>query len=248
MTNPVRQPIREASGPPRPLPSLLPRRALLLLLLALLALPFAAGCKSMVGRYQRWQAKREANRPPFHAVIPAVADAIMRDAATVLVLDLRSAREFNSDTGHLYHAINIPLDRLPYRLIEIRSYRDQTFLVYCRDTSCGTAGMSVLTSSGFEDAILVRGGIERWIHDGFRTYLPATASGRVEKRNDLLLGREFRSDTELPVLRPLPPSQIPPPPQPPAKPAAAPPEEEPPARPPPAPAAASGAPGATAVH
>jgi len=191
-----------------------------------------------VHRIQRWEAKREARRPPFHAVLPAVADSIMRDAQNVLVLDLRSAREFNSDTGHLYHAINIPLDRLPYRLIEIRSYRDQTFLVYCRDNSCGTAGMAVLTSSGFDDAILVRGGIERWIHDGFRTYLPANATGRVEKRNDLLLGREFKSDTELPVLRPVPPSKVPPPaPKPPAAPLPSPPPDAGvpvPAEPPPA--------------
>ncbi len=32
--------------------------------------------------------------------------------------------------------------------------------------------MAILVSSGFENAILVEGGIDGWIREGFRTVLP----------------------------------------------------------------------------
>jgi rhodanese-related sulfurtransferase len=31
--------------------------------------------------------------------------------------------------------------------------------------------MAVLVASGFEDAVLIDGGIDRWIRDGFKTVL-----------------------------------------------------------------------------
>jgi rhodanese-related sulfurtransferase len=137
------------------------RRALTLCLLGLLLL---AGCRSF----------RNRERPPFRKVIPPVAFEILRDNPDVLVLDLRSRQEFLSDTGHIYRARNIPVDRLAERMLEIAAFRDDTFLVYCRDgDSCGEEGMAILISSGFENAILIEGGIDGWIRYGFRTVLPA---------------------------------------------------------------------------
>ena len=131
---------------------------------ALLGLLLLAGCRS-------W---RNRERPPFRKVSPPVAFEILRDNPDVLVLDLRSREEFLGDTGHIYRARNIPLDRLPERMLEIAPFRDDTFLVYCRSQdTCGEEGMAVLISSGFENAILIDGGIDGWIRSGFRTVLPA---------------------------------------------------------------------------
>ena len=69
-------------------------------------------------------------------------------------------------------AWNIPLSRLPYRLVDLSPYREETFLVYCRGgDSCGEDGMRILAASGFEDAVLINGGIDRWIKKGYRTVL-----------------------------------------------------------------------------
>lgn len=137
------------------------RRALTLSLLGLLLL---AGCRSF----------RNRERPPFRKVIPPVAFEVLRDNPDVLVLDLRTRQEFLSDTGHIYRARNIPLERLPDRMLEIAAFRSDTFLVYCRDgDTCGEEGMAILVSSGFENAILIEGGIDGWIRYGFRTVLPA---------------------------------------------------------------------------
>lgn len=136
------------------------------LLLGLIMLVVSAvGCRSF----------RNRERPPFRKVSPPVAFEILRDNPDVLVLDLRSRQEFLGDTGHVYRARNIPLNRLAERLLEIAAFRDDTFLVYCRTgDTCGEEGMAVLVSSGFENAILMDGGIDGWIRYGFRTVLPAT--------------------------------------------------------------------------
>lgn len=121
----------------------------------------------------------KSERPPFRKVSPAVAFEIIRDSPDILILDLRPPEAFLGGTGHLRQAMNIPLDRLPYRLVEISPYRDDTFLVYCDTEACAEKGMSVLVSSGFADAVLIDGGIDRWIEAGFRTVLPRDAVGRA---------------------------------------------------------------------
>lgn len=142
------------------------RRVLALLLLGLLLL---TGCRSF----------RNRERPPFRKIKPPVAFEVLRDSPDVLVLDLRSRQEFLGDTGHIFRARNIPLERLSERLLEIAPFRDDTFLVYCRgNDTCGEEGMAILVSSGFENAMLIDGGIDGWIRFGFRTVLPEDAAGQ----------------------------------------------------------------------
>lgn len=144
------------------------RRVLALLLLGLLLL---TGCRMF----------RRRERPPFRKITPPVAFEVLRDSPDVLVLDLRSRREFLGDTGHIFRSRNIPLERLSERMDEIAPFRDDTFLVYCRaDDKCGEEGMAILVSSGFENAILIDGGIDGWIRYGFRTVLPEDAAGQAE--------------------------------------------------------------------
>jgi len=138
--------------------------ALLMLFVAISFLPLS-GCQSIRRHFRR------GNRPPFRRVSPAVAYEIQRDSPGMLILDLRTPEEFQGENGHLPRARNIPLDELPYRLIEISGFREETLLVYCRDTACGEAGMRVLVASGFEDAMLIDGGIQGWLRDGYRTVL-----------------------------------------------------------------------------
>lgn len=138
------------------------------LLLAVSLAPALAGCRSLKAR----AAARAASRPAYRTISPAVAYSLTLDAPDVLILDLRSPQEFQGETGHLRNARNIPLERLPYRMIELSGYRDDTLLVYCRgNDTCGAEGMAVLVASGFQDAMLIDGGIDRWIRDGFKTVL-----------------------------------------------------------------------------
>lgn len=122
---------------------------------------------------------RRGQRPPYRKLSPPVAFEMIRDNPEMLILDLRRPEEFNSETGHLRRARNFPLDRLPYRMLEISAFRDSTVLVYCASAECGDQGMQVLKASGFEDAVLMDGGIDGWIRGGFKTVLPREALGRL---------------------------------------------------------------------
>ncbi len=143
---------------------------LLVLVLALLA-----GCALR---------RRPDQRPPFKKLSPPVAYEMMRDNPEMLVLDLRPPQEYNGETGHIRRAQNIPLDRLPYRLLEISNFRGETLLVYCRADDCGEKGMAVLIASGFEDVVLMAGGIDAWIKSGFKTVLPEGAAGQAREPDD----------------------------------------------------------------
>jgi rhodanese-related sulfurtransferase len=137
-----------------------------------------AGCATV----KRKMAERAAHRPPYAKISAPVAFEMIRDSPDILILDLRDPQAFNGDTGHLFRARSFPLARLPYRLLEISAYRDDTFLVYCDSTACAEDGMGVLISSGFEDAVLMDGGIDAWIKTGYRTVLPSDVAGRAAER------------------------------------------------------------------
>jgi rhodanese-related sulfurtransferase len=136
--------------------------------LLVVLLPLVAGCALF----------RRSNRPPFKKLSPPVAYEMMRDSPEMLILDLRSPQEYNGPTGHLLRAQNIPVERLPFRLLEISPFRDTTVLVYCGADACGEEGMSILIASGFQDAVLMDGGIDAWIREGFKTVLPEELAKR----------------------------------------------------------------------
>ncbi len=180
----------------------LPRTSRLLRrIVPLLVLLLPAGCS-----YLR---PRDAQRQPYRKLSPPVAYELIRDNPDMLILDLRTPEEYNGETGHLRRAQNIPLERLPYRILEISSYRGETFLVYCRADTCGDQAIAVLLSSGFENAILMDGGIDAWIHAGFKTVLPAAAAGRLTPSpvRPLKPGEKPRPvpEAETPELPPPPP-------------------------------------------
>lgn len=173
------------------------------LLALLLLLPVLAGCSLF---------RRKGDRPAYRKLTPPVAYEMMRDSPDMLIVDLRPAGAFNGETGHLRRALNIPLDRLPYRLLEISTFRDETFIVYCDTPACAEEGMNILVSSGFENAVLMDGGIDEWIRGGFKTVLPSEAAGRAgtmggegERLRPLRPGEERpAADAQAPVPPPPP--------------------------------------------
>ena len=55
----------------------------------------------------------------------------------VLLLDVRTPEEFDGPLGHLEGAKLIPLQELPQRLDEIKSYKNKEIVVYCRSGGGG---------------------------------------------------------------------------------------------------------------
>lgn len=189
------------------------RWATLFLILALVC----GGC----ARFHKWRTKP---RPPYRKLSPPVAYEMMRDSPGVLVLDLRSPQQFNGQTGHIRQAKNIPLARLPYRLLEIITFREDTVLIYCEVDECAEKATGVLAASGFENVVLIDGGIEKWIREGFKTVLPANIAGRrgltIDDDAHVMPERpgETKDDPrrEVPVKPPTLPPESPTPPSPPS--------------------------------
>jgi phage shock protein E len=151
-------------------------------------------------------------RPPYRKLTPQVAYEMIRDSPGMLVLDLRTPQQFNGQTGHIQRAVNIPLARLPYRLLEISPFREETILIYCETDECAQKGTGVLAASGFESIVLMDGGIQKWIKGGFKTVLPASMAGTAghgeEDKSRVMPARpgESRNDPkrEVPVKPPAP--------------------------------------------
>lgn len=84
----------------------------------------------------------------------------------VVVLDVRPADEFAS--GHLPHAVSIPLDQLESRLAELSKRR--TVIAYCRGPYCvlSTEAVRVLRAHGFK-ARKILDGVTEWRDAGLPT-------------------------------------------------------------------------------
>ncbi len=138
--------------------------------LVLLLIPFLlAGCSLF---------HRKRDRPPYKKVTPAIAYEMMRDNPEMLVIDLRPVKEYNGETGHVRRAVSIPLKSLTFKFLELKSFREDTVLVYCHNDDCGEKGVAVLLGFGFENLVLMEGGIDKWIREEFKTVLPAEIAGR----------------------------------------------------------------------
>lgn len=149
------------------------RCGLVLLLAAGLVL---AGCSLFRGKDDG-----EPRRPIFRKVTAPVAFTMMHDSPEMPVLDVRPEEEFHGPLGHVQGAFNVPLAELEERLVEISFLRGQTFLVYCRSDECYPRVLELLDAEGFEDAVLVHGGIEAWLDGGFGT---VGAEAPAEHRDD----------------------------------------------------------------
>ncbi len=108
-------------------------------------------------------------KPAFRQVTPAVAFEMLRDYSGLPILDVRPRNDFHGPLGHLRNAVSAPASDLPHLLRELAWMRSETFLVYCRAHECEPEVLDFFYSNGFKDAMLIHGGIEAWIDDGFGT-------------------------------------------------------------------------------
>jgi rhodanese-related sulfurtransferase len=88
----------------------------------------------------------------------------------LLVLDVRTAAEFNGEQGHIEGALNIPLKELPQRLEELKDYRQHRVAVVCRTDMRSAEAASLLAKAGFTEVQVVRNGMTGWLKAG----LPVT--------------------------------------------------------------------------
>lgn len=79
-----------------------------------------------------------------------------------LVLDVRSAEEFNGELGHIPHALNIPLALLPQRLEMLEERLERPIAVVCHTDRRSDHAAALLEREGFADVQVVKGGMVAW--------------------------------------------------------------------------------------
>lgn len=84
----------------------------------------------------------------------------------LLLLDVRSAEEFNGELGHIPEAVNIPLETLSKRLPDLEAYREQPVAIVCHTDRRSAKAAALLSKQGFADLHVVRQGMTGWRQAG----------------------------------------------------------------------------------
>ena len=82
-----------------------------------------------------------------------------------LVLDIRTAAEWDGELGHIASAEQIPLGELVARMGEIESWKAKPVVVVDRDGTQSRSACQVLASAGFQQVSNLEGGMVAW-HQG----------------------------------------------------------------------------------
>lgn len=93
--------------------------------------------------------------------IDALSQRLQGDKAPLL-LDVRSPEEYGGELGHIEGARNIPLEELTGRVDELLGYMEQPVALICRTDRRSARAARLLTSKGFADVHIVRGGMIEW--------------------------------------------------------------------------------------
>jgi len=80
----------------------------------------------------------------------------------IAVLDVRPAKDYRGDLGHVPGSLNIPLDELPGRLAELEACRERPLAVVCRTNRMSGRAVALLHAAGFKRALLVADGMLGW--------------------------------------------------------------------------------------
>ena len=92
-----------------------------------------------------------------------VADVQKKISAKVniLLLDVRTATEFDGPLGHIAGAVLLPVQELAQRIDELNEHKEKEIIVICRSGNRSQTGTRILISHGF-NAVNMLGGMKAW--------------------------------------------------------------------------------------
>lgn len=98
----------------------------------------------------------------FRSIQPSeVCNYISKHPGTILV-DVRTTPEYDGKTdtfGTLKNAINIPIQELQGRVLELNDFKDKEVIVYCSYSRRSPRASYFLTQNGFTNVINMEGGM-----------------------------------------------------------------------------------------
>jgi uncharacterized membrane protein YdjX (TVP38/TMEM64 family) len=80
----------------------------------------------------------------------------------LLVLDVRTAADFDGEQGHIGGALNLPLEELPQRLADLGDDPERRIALVCRTDRRSAKAADLLARGGFAKVQVVQGGMTAW--------------------------------------------------------------------------------------
>ena len=80
----------------------------------------------------------------------------------ILLLDVRTEKDFNGEQGHISASRLIPLEELVQRIEELSGYMEKPVLTICRTDKKSGKAAKILAGKGFADVHVVKGGMTAW--------------------------------------------------------------------------------------
>ena len=92
--------------------------------------------------------------------------ASLDEAGGTAVVDVRGPDEFTGPLGHIREARNLPLGELPQRLHELGPPTNKRVVLVCHTDKRSAKAAAMLSEAGFQDVLVLRGGMVRWNEAG----------------------------------------------------------------------------------
>lgn len=80
----------------------------------------------------------------------------------LIVLDVRSSKEYTGELGHIAGSRNIPVEELQQRLGELDHDRERPITLVCRTERRSAQAAELLNQAGFSHVGVLRGGMLQW--------------------------------------------------------------------------------------
>ena len=85
----------------------------------------------------------------------------------ILLLDVRTAEDYDGEQGHIAGSLLLPLEQLEQRIDEISDYYEKTVVTICRTDRKSAKAAQLLAEKGFADVHVVKMGMTDWIKNRY---------------------------------------------------------------------------------
>jgi uncharacterized membrane protein YdjX (TVP38/TMEM64 family)/rhodanese-related sulfurtransferase len=91
----------------------------------------------------------------------------MDEGEDILLLDVRTAEDYNGEQGHVAGSMLLPLEELEQRIDEINDYYEKTVVIICRTDRKSAKAAQILAEQGFADVHVAKMGMTDWIKSNY---------------------------------------------------------------------------------
>ena len=85
----------------------------------------------------------------------------------ILLLDVRTAEDYNGEQGHIAGSTLLPLEELEQRIDGIGGYYEKTVVTICRTDRKSAKAAQILAEKGFADVHVAKMGMTDWIKNNY---------------------------------------------------------------------------------